>query len=114
MAAGPSRACLELTSLLASHLDGGRDHVPLAPVEPRGCGDPEGLTNLPHARDARGRCVWCWGLVRLGFRHQVPFQLWGSGTLGPWGKVAGPTSLAFDFSPWTTLLICQGERTTHL
>lgn len=40
LAAGPSWACLEMTSLLAPHLDGGRDHVCLAPVEPRGFGGP--------------------------------------------------------------------------
>lgn len=40
LVAGPSWVCLEMTSLLAPHMDWCRDHVSLAPVKPRGFGDP--------------------------------------------------------------------------
>lgn len=72
----------------------------------------EDCTHLPHARCARRRCVWWQGPVTRGFRPQVPFQLWGPGILGPWGRWLYLSGL--QFSPWTTQLICWGEDNTSL
>jgi hypothetical protein len=112
LAAGPSGACQELTFLLASHFDGGRDHASLAPVEPRGFGDPQRLHKLASCQMCQEEICMVAGPGHMWILTSGSLPVlgpWDPGTLGE----GGPTSLGFSFLPGQHCL-SAGVRTTHL